>query len=194
MVETPFHGKLTVVLDENKPHLGGNSVENNPNTFSPDSWKYVIDKYNIKSVLDVGSGYGHAASWFAEYGMNTYAIDGLEENVQNAKHPTELVDLTEQSYTVDVDMVHCVEVVEHVDEQYLDNLLTTMCCGKYIFMTHGLPKQRGHHHVNNQRPEYWINHLKERGFEQVEEDSVKIRELSGDGKHIRESGMVFVKV
>ena len=90
-------------------------------------------------------------------------------------------------------MVHCIEVVEHVDEKYIDNLLTTLCCGKYIFMTHGLPKQRGHHHVNNQLPEYWINHFKDRGYVHIEEDSLKIRELSGTGKHIRESGMVFVK-
>jgi SAM-dependent methyltransferase len=193
MTKKTNSGRLTVVLDESNPHLGGNSVENNPNTFSPDSWKYIIDKYKIESVLDVGSGYGHAASWFHEYGLKTYAIDGLEVNCQNAKHLTKCVDLSKKHFVVDVDMVHCIEVVEHVDEKYIDNLLTTLCCGKYIFMTHGLPKQRGHHHVNNQLPEYWINHFKDRGYVHIEEDSLKIRELSGTGKHIRESGMVFVK-
>lgn len=185
--------KLTVVTDDKNPHLGGNSVENNPNTFSPDSYKYIIDKYNIKSVLDVGSGYGHAAKWFADQGLKATAIEGLQINCDNAVHPTTCVDLTEKSYTTDVDMVYCVEVVEHVDKKYLNNLLDTLCCGKYIFMTHGLPKQRGHHHVNNQLPEYWINHFADRGFEQVPEDSQKIKDLSGTGKHIRESGMFFIK-
>jgi len=185
--------KYTEVLDPNKPHLGGNYAENNHNTFCPESWDYIIKKYNIKSVMDVGSGYGHAAKWFADQGLESIAIDGLDINCQNAVHPTLEVDLTLKSHTADVDMVNCIEVVEHVDEKYLGNLLDTLCCGKYIFMTHGLPKQRGHHHVNNQLPEYWINHFAARGFEQVPEDSQKIRDLSGTGKHIRESGMFFVK-
>ena len=186
-------GKFTEVTDPNKPHLGGNYAENNPNTWCPDSWKYVIEKYNIKSVMDVGSGYGHAAKWFSEQGLHSVAIDGLDINCQNAVHPTLEVDLTLKSHQEDVDMVHCIEVVEHVDEKYLDNLLDTLCCGKYIFMTHGLPKQRGHHHVNNQLPKYWIDHFDARGYSQIEEDSAKIKELAGTGKHIRESGMFFVK-
>jgi len=186
--------KLTVVKDAEKPHLGGNSVQSNPNTFGPDAYKYIIDKYNIKSVLDVGSGYGHAAKWFADQGIETTAIEGLQINCDNAVHPTVCVDLTESSFIKEVDMVYCVEVVEHVDEKYIKNVVDTLCCGKYIFMTHGLPGQRGHHHVNNQLPEYWINHFAARGYVEVKEDSKKIRELSGTGKHIRESGMFFAKV
>jgi SAM-dependent methyltransferase len=185
--------KLTVVLDENNPHLGGNSVECNPNTFSPDSWNYVIKKYGIKSVLDVGSGYGHAAKWFADRGLESFAIEGLQKNVDNAIHPTVKIDLTENSYKLKVDMVHCVEVVEHVDEKYVHNVLDTLCNGKFIFMTHGLPGQKGHHHVNNQPTLYWINHLSSKGYEYLEEDSMEIRKLSGTGKHIRESGLLFVK-
>jgi SAM-dependent methyltransferase len=186
--------KLTVVLDESKPHLGGNSVECNPNTFSPDSWSYVIKKYDIKSVLDVGSGYGHAAKWFAEQGLKSIAIEGLQKNVDNAIYPTTKVDLTESSYKTEVDMVHCVEVVEHVDGKYVHNVLDTLCNGKYIFMTHGQPGQRGHHHVNNQPTSYWIDHLAARGYKHLEQDSIEIKKLSGTGKHIRETGMLFVKV
>jgi hypothetical protein len=185
--------KLTVVLDENYPHLGGNSVECNPHTFCPDSWNYVIKKYNIKSVMDVGSGYGHAAKWFADQGLKSVAIEGLRVNVENAIYPTTEVDLTKQSYTADVEMVNCVEVVEHVDEKYLNNLLDTMCCGKYIFMTHGLPRQRGHHHVNNQPTSYWIDHLAARGFKLQEQDSAEIKRLCGYATHIGETGMLFIK-
>lgn len=186
--------KLTVVLDEDKPHLGGNSVECNPNTFSPDSWQYVIEKYNVKSVLDVGSGYGHAAKWFADQGLTVEAIEGLQINVDNALVPTKRVDLTEQAYHTKVDMVHCVEVVEHVEEKYVENVLDTLCNGKLIFMTHGQPGQRGHHHVNNQPTSYWIDHLKSRGYTHLEDDSIQIKKLAGTGKHIRETGMLFKKV
>jgi len=188
-------GKLTVVLDENFPHLGGNSVEVNPHTYCLESWRYVINKYDIKSVLDVGSGYGHAAKWFNDQGLKAIAIEGLKKNVENAIYPTVEVDITKQSFIADVDMVHCVEVVEHIEEKYLSNLLNTLCCGKYIFMTHGLPRQRGHHHVNNQPTSYWLHHLKNRGFELLEDDSREIKKLAhaSGSTHIVETGMLFVK-
>lgn len=188
-------GSLGEVFDESKPHLGGNSSVHNPHTFCAGSWKYVINKYNIKSVLDVGSGYGFTPKWFSEQGLKAYAIEGLQKNVDNAVYPTECVDLTERSYTVDVDMVNCVEVVEHIEEKYLDNLLTTLTCGKYLFMTHGLPRQRGHHHVNNQPTQYWIDHLAARGFYESEEDSGHIKKIALEENvtHVIQTGMLFIK-
>ena len=183
------------IVDPNQPHLGGNSVEINPHTFCPSAWSYVIKKYNIKSMLDVGSGRGHAPNWFKDQGVNAFAIEGLDNNVVNAIYPTELVDLTKSSYKADVDLVHCVEVVEHIDEKFLDNLLTTMCNGKYLFMTHGVPGQKGHHHVNNQPTQYWIDHLDDRGFYESVEDSIMIKELAKQDKatHIIETGMLFIR-
>tara|TARA_R110000782_G_scaffold137432_1_gene229942 strand:+ start:793 stop:1998 length:1206 start_codon:yes stop_codon:yes gene_type:complete len=189
-----------VVLDAEHPHLGGNNVELNRHTFAPEAWTYIIDKYNIKSVMDVGSGYGHHSKWFVEQGLTSVAIEGLQKNVDNAVFPTTKVDLTENSYTTDVDMINCIEVVEHVSEEYIDNLLETLTCGTYIFMTHGVPGQRGHHHVNCQWQDYWINHLQARGFEWQEADSMHIRSLCTgtkknieNGKHINESGLFFVR-
>lgn len=187
-------GRLTVVLNQDKPHLGGNSVEINPSTYCPNTWSYIVNKYNIKSVLDVGSGYGHAAKYFADLGLSVTAIEGLEDNVNNAIYPTTLVDLTERSFKIDVDLVNCIEVVEHIEEKFLNNLLDTICCGKYLFMTHGLPGQDGWHHVNNQLPEYWINHLLNRGFVRLAEDHHKILSLSGPAHHVKDSGMLFKRI
>lgn len=187
--------KLQEIFDKNKPHLGGNASVINSHTYCPSSWKYVIDRYNIKSVLDVGSGFGFHAKWFFDQGINTLAIEGLQYNVDNGVYPMECVDLTEKHFTADVDLVNCIEVVEHIEEKYLPNLLTTLCCGKYIFMTHGQPGQRGHHHVNNQPTDYWIKHLKTRGFKLLKDDSDAIKQLAvKDGAtHIQETGMLFVK-
>ena len=189
-----------VVLDDKHPHLGGNNLEVNRHTFCPESWNYIIEKYKIKSVLDVGSGYGHAPKWFSEQGLNAVAIEGLQQNVDNAVYPTTKIDLTEKSFTTDVDMVNCIEVVEHIEEKFISNLLDTLCCGKYIFMTHGTPGQRGHHHVNCQWQDYWIDHLDNGGFDWNKEDSMTIRKLSTgtkfnneNGKHINESGLFFIK-
>ncbi len=182
-----------VVLDEEFPHLGGNNELLNRHTFCPESWSYIIDKYKIKSVLDVGSGYGHAPKWFSDKGLTAIAIDGLQKNVDNAIYPTTKVDLIEGSYTAEVEMVNCIEVVEHVSEEFLDNLLETLCCGKYIFMTHGVPGQRGHHHVNCQPREYWVEHMSRFGFEFDEEMTDQLKQLAGEGTHYGNTGLFFCK-
>jgi SAM-dependent methyltransferase len=176
--------------------LGGNIAELDPASYCPTSWEYVINKYSIKSVLDVGSGRGHAGKYFKDFGLEVTAIEGLKENVEKSLIPTIEHDLTISPYTKDVDMVNCVEVVEHIEEKYLDNLLTTICCGKILFMTHAVPGQGGYHHVNEQPSEYWINHLKNRNFEYLENDSMQIRELSkkDNAKHITRTGMLFKKL
>lgn len=178
---------------DDKPHLGGNFKEVNIATYSPPAYEYLIKNFDIKSMLDVGSGIGHASQWFIDNGVDVTAIEGLAENVNEAVVPTILVDLTEQSFTKDVDLVYCVEVVEHIEEEYLDNLLDTLCCGKYLFMTNALPGQTGWHHVNCQPTEYWIEHLEKRGYKLLEEDSKILKKLSKESKHITETGMLLRK-
>jgi len=188
--------KYTEALDPHKPHLGGNFIEVNPSTYCPAVWLYIIKKYSIQSVMDVGSGRGHAAKWFSDQGIKTIAVDGLQDNIINAVYPTVLCDLTESSYTEAVDLVNCIEVVEHIEEKYINNLLDTICSGRYLFMTHGLPGQEGHHHVNCQPTEYWLKHLADRGFKELSDDSKELQRIASSTKahHIKDTGMLFVKV
>lgn len=182
---------LTEVLDPRYPHLGGNSIENNPHTFCPEAWAWVIQKYKIKSVLDVGSGRGHAALWFRDQGLEVTAIEGLPDNVAQALVPTQEVDLTQRAYRIDVDLVNCIEVVEHVDAACVNNVMDTLCSGRWVFMTHGLPRQRGHHHINNQLPQYWIDLFQQRGYDLVSSDLSEIRRRAGTASHVRKTAMLF---
>jgi 2-polyprenyl-3-methyl-5-hydroxy-6-metoxy-1,4-benzoquinol methylase len=145
--------------------------------------------------MDVGSGAGHAANWFSQQGLAVTAVEGLEENVKNSKYPASLHDLTAGAFFKEVDLVNCIEVVEHIEEQFLDNLLTTLCQGNYIFMTHAVPGQKGWHHVNCQNSEYWISHLEKKNFSLLVEDSKIVQELAGKDAaiHIARNGMIFKK-
>jgi hypothetical protein len=69
--------------------------------------------------------------------------------------------------TMDIpcDLVHCFEVAEHIDEDYELHPVTSLCNALVIVMTHGLPSQKGQHHVNTQPQEYWVEKLNERGYE-----------------------------
>jgi SAM-dependent methyltransferase len=183
----------TVASDGNAPHLGGNIMEGDPETYSPSVWDYTISRFGIESVLDLGSGIGNASQYFFRKGMKVLAVDGLEANVQKAIFPTILHDLTQGPIKARVDLVHCQEVVEHIEEEYLDFLLDSLMAGKFILMTHALPGQGGHHHVNLQPPEYWIDHLSHRGCHVLAQDSNRIRTLADkDGAiYLAATGLLF---
>lgn len=185
---------MAVVESTDLPHLGGNMDHNDLETFTTTVWDYVIDKFKIKSALDLGSGYGFSSQYFFDKSVATVAVDGLEQNVYNAVYPTVLHDLTKGPFCTQVDLVHCQEVVEHIEEKYLDNLLKSMACGKYILMTNALPGQLGYHHVNLQNTEYWIEHLKTYGFEFMEAESMYIRGLAkaNMNPYMAKTGSLFI--
>lgn len=188
------HQGLTHVTSAQARHLGGNISVGDPHSFSPSVWNYMIDRFALRSVLDIGAGMGHAANYFHKAGMQVVAIEGLAENCNKSVFPSIQVDLTKAPVVCSVDLVNCIEVVEHIEEQYLDNLLDSLCCGKIILMTNALPGQGGYHHVNEQPTEYWITHLKKRGCSLSVDDTQRIRTLAtNDGAlHLARTGTVFV--
>jgi hypothetical protein len=90
-------------------------------------------------------------------------------------------------------MVHCQEVVEHIEAKYLDNVLKSLACGKIILMTHALPNQDGYHHVNLQPMEYWVDHIRGMGYNLLATDTTRIRKLAAyDGaSYMAKSGLLF---
>jgi hypothetical protein len=129
-------------------------------------------------VLDLGAGLGYSSHYFYRAGLQVIAVDGLEFNVKNSIYPSTLVDLTVSNVICRVDLVHCQEVVEHIEEKYLEYLLKSLTCGKFICMTNALPGQGGYHHVNEQPVEYWVNHLGRHGCDLMVEDTKRVRELA----------------
>ncbi len=105
--------------DAAEGHLGGNIVEGDPFTFAPKAWNYLIERFMPRSLLDLGSGMGHAAAFFQRRGLAVVAVDGLRSNVLNAIYPTVEIDLTRGPISCKVDMTHCQEVEEHIEERFL---------------------------------------------------------------------------
>lgn len=189
-------GKKKYVTDDNALHLGGNIEAGDKCTYCTTSWKYLIDKFNFKTAIDLGSGIGHGAKFISEQGVQITPVDGLEKNVQNSLVPAVLHDLTTGPLDHHrVDFVNCIEVVEHIEEKYLDNLMDSLTLGDYVLMTHAIPGQRGWHHVNCQPSEYWIKQFEHRNYILLEEESTIIRSLAkNDGAiHIERNGMLFKK-
>lgn len=185
--------RSAVSANEQERHLGGNNIEGDPYTFSPRVWDYVVNRFAIKSVLDLGSGMGYTAAYFNRRGLHVIAADGLAENVEHAVYPTVKIDLTEHFIKANVDLVHCQEVVEHVDAEHLEKVLTSLANGKFILMTNALPNQGGEGHVNEQPIEYWVEHLKRYNCHVLAEDTNRIRKIADEegARYLAKTGTLY---
>lgn len=194
-----FSEEHTSVLEE---HLGGFYTTPDTCSQTPKMFKYLVETLNIESVLDVGCGMGYEMQEFMKYCPEVVGIDGSPYALQNSPvkdkifaHDYTIGELeTEDRY----DLCWSCEFVEHVEEQYRDNFLSTFAFCKYVAMTHAVPGQGGHHHVNCQPKEYWIEHMKRYGFEYDEEFTETLKEIARtEGEHsphFASNGLFFKKV
>lgn len=166
-------------------HLGGNTMGGNYQTFYPRLWAWLVKRLEIKTVLDVGCGEGHAVEEFKRLGIDAAGLDGARRNVGLALGKELFVwrwDLTQHAYVVpdhDVDLVWSCEVVGQIEAQYVDNVVKTLAHGKYLALTHQLPGQQGYHMVNCQPPEYWREKLKAAGMEFDEMLTLESKKYAG---------------
>lgn len=178
-----------MVIDPERPWLGGYFPDGDPGSSCPDVWEWALERFEIKSMLDVGCGSGQALHWFRQREIEVLGIDGLPPAGDDL--------IVEHDYTLgpyypekEYDLAWCCEFVEHVEEQYIPNFIATFMSAKILMMTHGLWWQGGHHHVNCQRPEYWIEILNRAGFRLLGRDTIisRDRALQHYWKH---SGLIF---
>lgn len=173
------------------PHLGGhlNKTHTDSGAIS-----FLRTELGIQSVLDVGCGKGGMEEVCQVFGVGWTGVDGdpacFREGV--IRH-----DFTKgfPKNLPEFDLTWSVEFVEHVHEQFLANLLLTFGqARKAICMTHAMPGKPGHHHVNCQLPEYWVDKMKLVGFELSPALTQGVREASSMGREfMRSTGMVFTR-
>lgn len=183
------------VIDRERPDLGGNFRGGDNAAFTPALWRYLIDRFALRSVLDIGCGEGYAVGFFHRIGLHAHGIDGLALNVERAVVPVAQHDLTRGAYRMPVDLVTCIEVAEHIAEPHVDHLLDTLANGRVICMTAAPPGQHGYHHVNCQPVEYWVERLGTRGYLLSHENEIfrRIAASEADMKYFTRSGMVFLR-
>jgi SAM-dependent methyltransferase len=167
-------------VDE-KNHLGGYIVGGDRSTYATEVWDWMIQN-NLKSILDVGCGEGHSVKYFSDNGCDVVGIEGSEKAINNSPAKDRLI---LHDYTIEpfipqkvYDAIWCCEFVEHVEEKYVDNFLSTFDYANNIFLTHAIPNQGGYHHVNEQHAQYWINKIEQRNFHFNEQLSLYLRQLT----------------
>lgn len=160
-------------------HLGGAYPGGDVHTYWPDIWGWILVEMDVRSVLDIGCGYGHNLKWFKDQGCDVLGVEGDPEAVEQHVLPLEVIlhDYTTGPYIPDrvFDLCICTEFVEHVDAQYEDNWFATMSVCKYVLMCHAVPGQGGYHHVNEQTEEYWIDKFRNHWFSERFRDTYLFR-------------------
>lgn len=118
-----------------------------------------------KNVIDIGCGVGTFLYVFKKLGVKeVLGLDGewanknlldkyLEPNEFRSANLSEVIDFNKK-----FDLAICLEVGEHIPEDYSENLVKTLVnASSVIIFSAASPYQHGQHHVNEQWPDYWIN-------------------------------------
>jgi len=191
-------------LEVSEGHLGGYVIgKPAPGTWCPEIWDWSMKELGVKSMLDVGCGLGYCMQYFEQKGVQVAGVDGSPSAIEKSVLPkhVNLHDFTdgawipEQSY----DLIWSSEFLEHVEQQYEPHFFETFKkASKYLMVTFAVPGQTGHHHVNLQYADYWIERFNKIGFEYDEGLTNHARSLLPNtgmqGMQFRDKGLIFKKI
>ncbi len=125
---------------------------------------FITGIFHPASVIDVGCGIGTWLKIFEKNGITDFlGVDGQHVTnsgqllIANEKFvATDLNAIDFKRFNRRFDLAICLEVAEHLQEVYADNLVRTLCSfSDVILFSAAIPGQTGENHVNEQYPTYW---------------------------------------
>lgn len=129
----------------------------------------LMTLYNPKNVCDIGCANGLYLLPFYKAGVY---VGGGDVSTPEPLIPFRYIspfDITrEKNITPQAkwDITLCLEVMEHIDEQYAKQAIGNLCTfSDIIIFSAAVPGQGGTHHVNCQPKEYWKKLFEENGYE-----------------------------
>jgi SAM-dependent methyltransferase len=122
------------------------------------------------SVLDVGCGLGTWLATARELGVHDVrGVDGdwVDDAMLDVEPAVVCRCDLEQGVSLDrrFDLVISLEVAEHLDARAADSFVASLVRhGDMVLFSAAIPSQGGHHHVNEQFPEYWAERFARHGY------------------------------
>lgn len=184
-------------------HVGGTSTNGDIDSWYPELWDWLSNRFSVKTMFDVGCGCGFAMKFFSENKIVPHGIDCEQvlEHFILDKAYSSVHDLTTGPFYYAADLVWCCEVAEHIEEQFVDNIITTLAKStqKVLALCAAPEGAGGYHHVLCRNPPYWINLLEKAGLSHridlTEEARALCPEAYGRSRnnYFRRSGLIFTK-
>lgn len=182
----------------NDVHLGGYVPGGDAATWFPELWAFVVKDLGVKSMLDLGCGEGHAVRYFQDsLGVEAIGVEGTPQQAEDIRIHQHDYDGPEGVLwkPPPVDLIWSCEVVEHIEERWVSNIIPTLRMSAVVMMTHAFPGQPGYHHVNCREPEYWKGFMTAAGFLFDQEYTDLTRSVArlnqSPYNHYARAGMVF---
>lgn len=169
-------------------HLGGHY---NFTAMVESTFDFIHSKYDIKSVIDIGCGPAGMTEYMLSKSVDAIGVDGdpslpKKDYVIVHDYTTGPLEL-ERTF----DLAYSTEFLEHVYAEFIPNFLPSFQKAKYVFCSAAPKGQGGHHHVNENSKEYWIDVFDKYGFTYLKEDSEQIAKTH-EYKLVKDNSMFFV--
>jgi SAM-dependent methyltransferase len=141
----------------------------------------VVERWNPRSVLDIGCGTGQAVKYLVDKDIDCVGIEGSRAAIE-ASPVSDRIRCLNLNCPVSLgrlfDVVWSYEVAEHIHPKYTEAFLRTLTShGPVVVMSAARPGQSGVGHFNEQPPHYWIERLERRGFSYLAEVSADLQSL-----------------
>ncbi len=159
----------------------------------------LLDLVQPQSVVDVGCGTGSWLRTFLQHGVKEVrGFDGPWLDAAKLLVPQEIftrADL-EKPLRVDnrVDLAISFEVAEHLSPESAEGFVESLISmSDVVAFSAAIPFQGGHHHLNEQWPEYWANLFEKKGYVTI--DCLRMRLWNERNVHYwyRQNMLIYVR-
>jgi len=156
-----------------------------------------VELYNYlknHSVIDLGCGGGQYTKYFKERNMTCNCFDGNPHTPNITNNLCGVLDLTEEIDVGIYDYVLCLEVGEHIPEEYENTLIKNIHKSNKlgVVLSWGIVGQQGSGHINCRNNDYIRNIFENMGYVSNVDVEKKLR-LSATYSWFHNTIMVFEK-
>jgi glycosyltransferase involved in cell wall biosynthesis/2-polyprenyl-3-methyl-5-hydroxy-6-metoxy-1,4-benzoquinol methylase len=150
--------------------------------------KILVDLYNPKSVIDLGCAAGLYLKPFLDRGVHVLGMDNSNAAREISAVPSHITiaDLRKPLHIEEkFDLAICMEVVEHIEGEFEDQVFDNICNPADIVIFSGATLgQTGFGHINLRPKQYWLDKLRARGFVVDYKETAEIVKRVRQGYHL----------
>ena len=146
--------------------------------------KELVERYQIKSMVDFGCGCGSYLEAAKELGVRVQGFDLMYDTIKDIvdEEILEFIDYGNVMEPISCGKFDCsfsIETAEHIlpefSQVFVQNL--TNASERLIILTAGGPRQGGRGHINFREKDFWIKLVEENGFVYLEDEVKKTQEV-----------------